>query len=206
MQVTVSAATERPMEVISKAAGMCYGKSDYSAKRVKTCFQSGHMSVFEHASITFAIDGVSRALTHQLVRHRLASFSQMSHRYCKVDAKSDDWYVVPWSFVQGPADESMTTLKQARFRQAMDVAGAAYREALQIGIKPEDARYLLPEATKTAITVTMNARELFHFLDVRQDSRAQWEIRELANEMECAARDFNGQWAELMAIREEARE
>ena len=204
MQVTVSAATKRPMEVISKAAGMCYGKSDYSAKRVKTCCQSGHMSVFEHASVTFEVDGISRACSHQLVRHRIGvAFSQRSHRYCKVDVDSDDWYVVPNWFEDGWVNNC--SMRQA-FESSMENAAIDYQNAIESGCKPEDARYLLPEATKTAITVTMNARELFHFLDVRQDSRAQWEIRELANEMERAARDFNGQWAELMAIREEARE
>ena len=207
MKVEVTAATERPMEVISKAAGMCYGKSDYSPKRVKSCYQSGHMSVFEHASITFEVDGISRACSHQLVRHRLASFSQRSHRYCKVDVDSDDWYVMPEWFkaVDDPNGENSNYGKVA-FECAMQRSANMYKLAIEHGCKPEDARYLLPEATKTAITVTMNVRELFHFLDTRQDRRAQWEIRELAEEMERQAGDFNSQWDELMAIREEARE
>ena len=119
----------------------------------------------------------------------------MSQRYCKVDTDSDDWFVMPPKFADGNENEEF-------FRN--DMAGAArdYQDALLRGIRPEDARYMLPEATKTNITVTMNARELFHFLDLRQDKAAQWEIRELANEVErCVADEAGRQWRELMALR-----
>ena len=202
-QVEVVSATPRPMDVISAAAGCCYGKDDYSAKRVKACYQAGHMSVFEHASVTFKASGISRACSHQLVRHRLASYSQKSQRYCRVDTDTDDWYVMPFAFVQDDTELSETTDKQARFREAMHRAAEEYADALSIGIKPEDARYLLPEATKTEIVVTMNVRELFHFLDLRGGQGAQWEIRELSEAMDTAIRGISPQWGELMGLRSE---
>lgn len=194
MEVSIIAATNDPMEVISKAAGTCYGKHDVSAKRVESCFKAGHMSVFEHVSATFRVEGISRACSHQLVRHRLASYSQRSQRYCKVAVGSGDWYVVPPCFQE-------TKFMRDYFEQDMEGAARDYLGALDLGVKPEDARYMLPEATKTEIVVTMNCRELFHFLDVRQDKRAQWEIRELACEMERALR-IEPDWQALMELRD----
>lgn len=195
MKVTILNKTDNPLQLISRAAGTCYGKSNYSAKRVKTCLQAGHLSVFEHASVTFEIDGISRACSHQLVRHRLASFSQCSQRYCKIDVGSDDWYVMPPSW----AEEN-----PAGFGAAMRSYAQKYKIALDAGIKPEDARYLLPEATKTKIVVTMNLRELFHFFDVRGNNRAQWEIRDLAKAMHDALLD-NPEWRELITMYDETR-
>ena len=176
MNVTIVTATKDPIDVISLAAGTCYGKEDVSPKRVRNCFNGGHMSVFEHASATFDIDGISRACSHQLVRHRLASFSQRSQRYCKVDVESDDWYVVPPAFESDAPDSYLGESPRKLFDKGMVNAAWAYQDALNAGIRPEDARFLLPEATKTRIMVTMNCRELFHFLDLRQGKGAQWEI------------------------------
>lgn len=194
MNVEVIAATARPMDVISAAAGCCYGKSDLSAKRVRTCYQAGHMSVFEHASATFRVSGISRTCSHQLVRHRLASFSQQSQRYCKVDVDSDDWYVVPERFAHD---------HPAEFAEHMRTCAESYAGALRAGAKPEDARYMLPEATKTEIVVSMNVRELFHFIELRTSQAAQWEIRELAEAMEDALAAVDG-WRGLMEMRRQA--
>lgn len=98
MGVSIITATENPMDVISLAAGCCYNKDNVSNKRVATCISAGHLSVLEHASVCFRVDGVSRSLSHQLVRHRMASYCQQSQRYCKIDTKSSDWYVMPPSF------------------------------------------------------------------------------------------------------------
>lgn len=198
MNVEVITATPRPMDVISAAAGCCYGKSDYSERRVRNCATAGHMSVFEHASATLRVSGISRACSHQLVRHRLASFSQRSQRYCKVDVESDDWYVVPPSFNGSPHDAEL-------FRASCEGAADDYEIALNRGIKPEDARYLLPEATKTEIIVTMNVRELFHFIHLRESKSAQWEIRELASKMVDALSAYDRQWLEVMNLRGCAR-
>lgn len=173
MKVTIDSWTPNPMEVISRAAGVCYRKRDSKHSRVHTCMDLGHLSVFEHASVTFRIEGVSRACSHQLVRHRMASFCQESQRYCKYDLSGDDWYVKP------PAFDSSGKY----FDKCMRDAAAHYLVNIRGGMKPEDARYLLPEATKTILVMTMNWRELYHFWDLRTSSNAQWEIRNMARNM-----------------------
>lgn len=192
MDVEIIFATPNPIDIISKAAGTSYGKTDASFKRLKHCFDNGHMSVFEHAGATFYISGISRACSHQLVRHRMASFVQESQRYTKVDTDKDDWYVIPESF----KDNGMTLL----FRECMYDCALDYQQALKHGVKPEDARYLLPEATKTNITMTANCRELFHFFDLRCDQAAQWEIRDLANEMKTCLRSWSEEWERLIDL------
>jgi thymidylate synthase (FAD) len=136
--------------------------------------KSGHFSALEHASYTFAIDGVSRALTHQLVRHRLASYNQQSQRYVTYDAEPN--IVVP------PLVEADAECRSA-FDTAIDIAWATYGQLVEAGIPAEDARYVLPNACVSKIVVTMNIRELLHFFEVRCCNRAQWEIRELARRM-----------------------
>lgn len=171
MEVKIIRMTPRPMEAISQAAGICYGKDNYSKKRVESCAKNWHLSVFEHAYVSFIASGISRACSHQLVRHRMASYCQQSQRYCKYDLSGNDWYVMPPTIK--PED-------RVSFQNAMYSAAVAYKCALRAGYRAEDARYMLPEATKTEIFVTMNARELFHFWDLRADSHAQWEIQTLA--------------------------
>jgi len=138
---------------------------------LKTIISSGHTSALEHASYTFAIDGVSRALTHQLVRHRLASYNQQSQRY--VSYAEEPEFIVPPSVAADP-----TALK--RFKAANATAFEAYRALMEAGVPAEDARYLLPNAMETKIVVTMNIRELLHFFELRCCKRAQWEIRDLS--------------------------
>lgn len=201
INVEIISATPSPVEAISVAAGTSYGKKDVSAKRMYNCFQAGHTSVLEHASVTFRVSGISRACSHQLVRHRMASFCQESQRYCKVDTDSTDWYVTPKSLDFDNPQGNETTY-QAFMRSAAEY----YNSLLEFGVtKPEDARFILPEATKTTITVTMNVRELFAFLDLRQDSHAQWEIREMANEVERVVSEISDGWAQVMKMRREQR-
>lgn len=140
---------------------------------IRKLIKSGHLSPLEHVSITFEISGISRACSHQLVRHRLASHTQQSQRY--VDMGNFD-VVVP---------ESIGNNIQALsfFAGLMDQIGVTYEELINLGITKEDARYVLPNACTTTITVTMNARELLHFFELRCCNRAQWEIREVANRM-----------------------
>lgn len=179
------------MDVISFCAGVCYGKRDISQSRVKTCWQRGHHSVFEHASFTALIEGISRACSHQLVRHRLASYSQQSLRYTRVDG--DDWYVIPPDI---KFNDELLAIYDARMAKYLQ----DYKRALDDGVLPEDARFYLPEATKTAIAVTMNARELFHFADLRTAKDAQWEIRELADTLISELMFYNDQWGELIGL------
>ena len=185
MDVRLLFHTPEPERAIAAAARLCYAPvgaaelletmSPEAVHRVlKIIISGGHDSALEHAGYTFAIDGVSRALTHQLVRHRVASYNQQSQRY--VSYAEEPQFIVPPSVAADPA-----ALK--RFKAANAAAFGAYRELLDSGIAAEDARYLLPNAMETKIVVTMNARELLHFFELRCCNRAQWEIRDLALRM-----------------------
>ena len=184
MNVELLYPTPEPERAIATAARLCYapvGASELmetmSEERqhsvLRTIMASGHFSTLEHASYTFAIDGVSRAMTHQLVRHRLASFNQQSQRY--VTFKEEPDFIVPSTVVDAGAQEAFDAAAKAAF--------AAYDALVKAGVPAEDARYLLPNACETKIVVTMNIRELLHFFSVRCCNRAQWEIREVACRM-----------------------
>jgi len=134
----------------------------------------GHGSVIEHASFTFSVEGVSRAMTHQLVRHRIASYTQQSQRYVAYDTLKD--YVIPPSIAKNARAKK-------EFDETLKRISETYQSLLKAEIPKEDARFILPNAAKTNIIVTMNARELRHFFNVRCCSRAQWEMREAATEM-----------------------
>jgi thymidylate synthase (FAD) len=185
--------TPEPEEAVAMAAKLCYSPSDVSALRekieardqkgfVERLMKMGHMTPVEHPSFTFAIEGISRACSHQLVRHRLASYSQQSQRYVSEEAGFD--YVIP------PTIKGDRELAKY-FREVMAVAQEAYntlvRKLNEKGIKGEDAnqdaRFVLPNAAETKIMVTMNARELMHFFRLRCCNRAQWEIRAMAERM-----------------------
>ena len=195
MRVTVIRATESPMHAISEEAGMCYGKTEYSEKRVERCLRNGHTSVAEHVSASFRIEGVSRSCLAQLTRHRIASYSVMSQRYCEVGG--DDWYVIPPSVIEAG--------EEVGFIAEVEKAAKAYRRMIAKGVKREDARFLLPEATKTSLVMTINMRSLQNFLSLRLDKSAQWEIRELAEQIEQALLEIGGEWSELMALLREVR-
>ena len=195
MKVYVANATPFPMHAISAAAGMCYGNDEYSSKRVKRCLRNGHTSVAEHVSATFHIEGISRSCLAQLTRHRMASFSVTSQRYCEVGG--DDWYVIPPSVIEAG--------EEVGFIAEVEKAAKAYHRLLAKGVKKEDARFLLPEATKTSLVMTINARSLMNFLHLRLDKSAQWEIRKLAEQIEQALMEMGGEWSELMALLREMR-
>lgn len=169
MKTTIKSYTPDPMRVVNDAAAICYGKTDYKPERVRRCFERGHMSVFEHASVTFLAEGISRACSHQLVRHRIASYNQTSQRY----VKGVPDVVIPETIAEDG-------VAMYAFTEAVEKCKEAYEIITGCGIPAEDARYVLQNANETGILCTMNMRELFHFLDLRTDSHAQWEIRELA--------------------------
>ena len=160
---------------------------EVQAEFVSTIMASGHTSPVEHVSFTFALSGVSRALTHQLVRHRIASYSQQSQRY--VDGSHFD-YIMPPAIAQHPESAE-------RFTQIMEMIGEGYRDLKALleaaGRKGstvnEDARFVLPQATTTNIVVTMNCRTLLNFFEHRCGTRAQWEIRHVANAMLALCRE-----------------
>lgn len=181
MKVTLLACTQDADAICAAAGNSCYSERS-SADIIETINPEkvlsrivgmGHHSVIEHAVFTFSVEGVSRALTHQLVRHRMASFSQQSQRYVSMDRAS---FVTPHS-VEGNEEASEV------FDETMDTIWDAYRRLEELGIPAEDARYLLPNGCTTNITITMNARELLHFFSLRCCNRAQWEIREMADKM-----------------------
>lgn len=185
MNVELLYHTPDPERAIATAARLCYAPvgaaelmETMPEERVKsvltTIMKSGHFSTLEHVSYTFAIDGVSRALTHQLVRHRLASFNQQSQRYVKFANGLDT--IKPDTVAENPEANAL-------FDEAIEFAKDAYVKLLDMGIPAEDARYLLPNAAETKIVVTMNVRELLHFFELRCCNRAQWEIRDLAHKM-----------------------
>ena len=145
------------------------------AKRlIKRVTGYGHGSVIEHASFTFSLEGVSRAMTHQLVRHRIASYTQQSQRYVTYDTLE--------SYVTPPSVAGNVEAKKL-FDDTLKEASEAYENLLKLKIPKEDARFILPNAAKTNIMVTMNARELRHFFNLRCCARAQWEMHEVAVEM-----------------------
>lgn len=165
----------RSESLIEHAGRVCYrssGRGDPVAF-IQARIREGHESIIEHACATFEVSGISRACSHQLVRHRLASYSQESQRY--VDLSQLD-LVIPPAIAGNP--DAMQIWNQLAGQMA-----EAYHELLKLGIRKEDARFLLPNATATRLVVTMNFRELLHFFRVRIHPAAQWEIREVALEM-----------------------
>lgn len=146
---------------------------DNAKKRIQRVVGYGHYSIIEHANFTFSIEGISRACSHQLVRHRIASFTQQSQRYVKMDEIP---FVIPPSIKKNKVAEDL-------FNHNIKALSESYKKLLELGITPEDARFILPNATKTNLVMTMNARELLHFFNLRCCNRAQWEIREMAWEM-----------------------
>lgn len=148
---------------------------DEARRAIKRMLSYGHESVVEPASFTFFIEGISRALTHQLVRHRVASFTQQSMRHIDL-SQMQRYYIKPESVAK---EEKLSSM----FDDLMAECKEFYNELSRKGIQPEDARFVLPIATQTKIAMTMNARELRHFFTLRCCLRSQWEIRKLANKI-----------------------
>ncbi len=194
-KLNVSLLTRTPdaLKLIYAASRQCYSSEfagdifdgdkseDKMTSFIERIVASGHESPLEHVSFSFAVEGVSRALTHQLVRHRLASYSQQSQRYVK---EADFDFIIPPSIKK---DEAATE----EFLKVMQQIQDGYNNLLEFfkskGVEGEkanqDARFLLPQASETKIVVTMNVRELFHFFKLRCCTRAQWEIRKMADMM-----------------------
>jgi thymidylate synthase (FAD) len=165
----------RPEALLEYAGRACYRSEPKGTpgKFLEARIREGHESIVEHAAVTFEIDGISRACSHQLVRHRIASYSQESQRYVDMSAPE---FVVPPSVAENP--EAM-----AVWEEFMGQVADTYHRLRALGARKEDARFVLPNATATRIIVTMNFRSLRHFFSVRCDRAAQWEIRLLALEM-----------------------
>jgi thymidylate synthase (FAD) len=162
-------------KLLEHAGRVCYRSSNQGnpGRFLENRIREGHESIIEHASATFEISGISRACSHQLVRHRLASYSQESQRYVDM---SDPEFIVPPDVAQNPAAKEI-------WDRFMAGVAATYRQLRAHGVHKEDARFILPNAAATRIVVTMNFRALRHFFFTRCDPAAQWEIRALAAEM-----------------------
>jgi len=193
INVIILDVTGDALDLIYAACRQCYseefagefmrGSADGGKKSqfIRKIVASGHESPLEHAKFTFAVEGVSRALTHQLVRHRIASYSQQSQRYVREESFD---YIIPPVIEKKPELKKefiavMGAVQQSynRLREAIRSSGASAEKA------NEDARFVLPQAAETKIVVTMNCRELLHFFQLRCCSRAQWEIKALADRM-----------------------
>jgi thymidylate synthase (FAD) len=185
--------TMNPEETVAMAAKLCYSPADIRALKdkietkdqklfVEKLVKMGHMSPVEHASFTFAVEGISRACSHQLVRHRLASYSQQSQRYVSEENGFD--YVIPPSIKR---DKELKKTFVSFMKEAQNAYNTMVKKLGTRGIKGEsanqDARFILPNAAETKIMITMNARELLHFFRQRCCNRAQWEIRYMAEKM-----------------------
>ena len=208
MKVTLLSHTKMPTNLIGAAGRACYSDklpsqlfSTMTMQQIEKQLGLIHGSVFEHASFTFSIEGVSRVTTHQLVRHRLASFSQQSQRFVDVH-KLWDHIVIPPKVqeVMDDEDELADSLKDEHMLNAIENYKHALSQLMdeldKHDIPSEDIRYFVPNGVKTNIVMTMNLRELQHFLGLRRCNRAQWEIKQVADEI---ARIMEEQFPEIVA-------
>ena len=178
MNVTLIRFTPEPDALCGEAAAICTGYTGDPLKALRGALESGHESVAEHASFTFRVEGVSRVLLAQLTRHRLASFSVQSQRYCGI----------PYDAVVPESVRNASSHVYDVFLDAASSSHKAYDWLVEHGIPAEDARMVAPEGETTTLIMTMNARELRHFFSLRCCNRAQCEIRKLARKMlaECS--------------------
>lgn len=164
-----------PEELLEHAGRVCYrseGRGD-TGRFLRARIREGHESLIEHASATFEISGISRACSHQLVRHRLASYSQESQRYVEM---SDPEWVLPPAFAENSEERVV-------WERLADEVKTAYQALRELGVRKEDSRFVLPNAAATRIVVTMNLRELLHVFRLRISPAAQWEIRDVCVRM-----------------------
>lgn len=174
--------TPEPEKTIAMAARLCYSPisghqiyQDMSLEKarslIKFIIKSGHLSPVEHVSFTFSVEGISRTLSHQIVRNRIASYSQQSQRY--VEFHENFEFITPPTIVG--------TFSQLDYKIFMKKAHNFYLQLIKRGVPAEDARFVLPNAAETKIIITMNARALLHFFTINSCNRAQWEIVELSD-------------------------
>lgn len=200
LKVTLIEHTPNPEKVIAAAAKLCYSpvgvdeitqnlNGESTERFLNRLMSYGHASPIEHVSFTFAIEGVSRTLTHQLVRHRIASYSQQSQRYVKLEQFE---YIIPPAIEDDMEAKKIFSEAMKRSQKAYDdIADRLYKKYIDSGMAKmsaekkaiEDARYVFPNACETKIVVTMNARTLINFFHHRCCNRAQWEIHAMADEM-----------------------
>lgn len=195
MKVTLVDGTENPIEAIVKCARICYGREDTenAIRLIKHLYKNGHHSVFEHVYFRWKVEGISRVTLAQLSRHRLMSLTVRSQRYCN---EADSKWVIP-------EDICADDLAFKKWKEAEKVIREAYNTFIKRGIKKEDARFILPQATTTDLYITMNLRELIHLFNVRASIKAQWEIRRLVYKMVLSVTNKHIELSSLFKIQEE---
>ena len=169
MNVELKFITPNALQQIGEYAGICYNSSlDETAciKRAVSCKDKGHLATLRFAHATFHVSGISRACSHQFVRSKHLDFLQRSQRYC---SEKETIFVLPESFKDDP--EVLYQLAKQQY---------LYNNLIASGVKKEDARFVLPEATTTELIVTGNFQAWLDFIKLRADKHAQWEIREVA--------------------------
>ncbi len=173
--LSITPDAEALIEECGRTAYLSFSKKNENSKEkfIKMLIRSGHLSVLEHASATFRIKGGSRSFTHQLVRHRLAAYTQQSQRYVSENNFS---YVTPESIKNNPEIKNL-------YDKHMESVRKFYKKLVESGVKKEDARFVLPNAVESEIVMTANFREWRHILQIRGDKHAQWEIRMIAIEI-----------------------
>ena len=176
MNVQLIRYTDNPDELAGAAAALCSGNK-HPDKALATAMESGHESIAEHACFTFLLEGVSRVLLAQLTRHRLASYSVQSQRYTGVEP---EWIVPPEVAAKG---------FKLSYLDSCDRGYQLYCDMVRCGVPEEDARYAIPQGVSCRLMLTMNARELRHLYELRCCNRAQWEIRDMADQMLALCKD-----------------
>jgi len=170
MHVELEFITPNALERIGRYAGICYNSSlerETCVKRAVACKDKGHLATLRFATATFHVSGISRVCSHQFVRSKHLDFLQRSQRYCKEDVAE---FIIPYT------DKQCSEIMQKHFEWCQ----GTYKALLEYGMKKEDARFVLPEATTTELIVTGNFQAWIDFIRLRADKHAQWEIREVA--------------------------
>lgn len=186
IKVTLLSHTADPEQNVVAAIRQCYSSvgaeelkekttEEVRKRLIKQVIESGHTSTLEHASFTFAIDGVSRVTEIHLIRHRIASFSIQSGRYVK---RGDAAYRIPPK-IKALKDKKLLE----KYLKHLEKTQELYNELIEAEIPAEDARYCQPQSIQVKIVMSMNARELLHFFSLRTCTRAQWEVQEVARLM-----------------------
>ena len=192
MHVTLITHTPDPQRLIETCARISYASQNdpfdpkVNSEFIRKLIKNGHESPLEHASATFLIEDISRACSHQIVRHRLASFSQRSDRYTKYRTDTTNPNFVPKQVLPQKlhmVDDAINSEAGKILRRASSECAVAYGRLIELGIPAEDARLILPQGFCTSLYMTANFREWRHFLQLRLDRHAQWEIREVAREI-----------------------
>lgn len=173
--LSITPNAEQLIELSGRTAYQSQDKitNDSAEKFIRSLISRGHESVLEHSSASFKISGISRSCSHQLIRHRIASFTQKSQRYVK---NNNFEYIIPESIKNNDAATII-------FKSIMEYSNGCYKSLNDLGIKREDARFVLPEACETELVMTTNFREWRHIIRLRTDKSAQWEIREVCQEI-----------------------